>query len=219
VTLRRIEGVCALLAGAYLVIHLAFYGSAAWGLDRVAHGLEAIARGRGPIDLALAAVAGIYAVATAIRLARGDTDTAFGEGKTRLYWTARLAGAGTLAFVAFHVWDQRLRHGAKLARGGSVVSDLAGRLATTASGVAWVALLFVFGSTCAAAHFAFECIRRANAREPLTGERRKRVQLWSYVVAALLVVTSVLSVLAFATGLRFGPPRSDYVPAASCVPK
>lgn len=217
--MRRIEGACAVVAGVYLVLHLAFYGSAAWGLDRVAHGLEAVARARGPFDLVLAAIAGIYAGAAGIRLARGETDSAFGEGKTRLFWTARLASAGTLAFLAFHLWDQRLRHGAQLASGSSVVSDLAGRLATTASGVAWVALLFIFGSACAAAHFAFECIRRANAREPLGGERRRRVQLWSYLVAALLVVTSVVSVLAFATGLRFGAPRSEYVPAASCVPK
>jgi hypothetical protein len=201
----------------FAIAHVAIYAAGAWGIERLVAIQSAIDRVRIALDVLVGAAICFHAGRVAGPLVRGDADAAFGEGKTRLWWTARVATGITLAFLVFHVWDQRLRLGLRAPPATILVQELAARASSTVAGVGVLALLLVAGGCAAGAHLALAWMSRAHARAPLDGQRRRNVQFAAIGVVAATTLLSAFGAVSIATGQRFGAaPEADIGSGEPC---
>jgi hypothetical protein len=217
VTLERIGRAAWVTLSVFAVLHVAAYATGAWGVHHVVRIQDAIGPARAAIDAVVGAALLFQAGRALGPVVRGDADAAFGEGRTRLWWTARVSAGVGLGFMLVHAYDQRLRLGLRVSSGHVLVQELAARASTTAWGVAWVALALVAGAVASGVYLATGWMSRAHADAPLAGGRRRRIQRGCVALAVTIGTAGALGAVAIGAGLRFGAAQpASYESLAPC---
>lgn len=207
--------------GAFLLEHLYVAGSALRGERALASSmriLEGLPRALEIalilVPLALHAAFGIFIIAFRVRAPLPYLYA------TRVTVMMRLTAIIALAFIAFHVYEFRVRVPGVTPE--SAFSVLAARLSTTESGIPVYALFYLLGVTATVFHFTAGLWGSLVMWRLIVSERAKSIGRWGFGVLGLaLCLVGANAVVCLATGTRyFAPsemtPLELEPPATSC---
>jgi succinate dehydrogenase / fumarate reductase cytochrome b subunit len=133
--------------------------------------------------------------------------------RAAMRWTA----AGTLAFLAMHLFELRFRAAGARLDGPALATVLDADLSSLAHGVPWRGIAYLVGTGCAVFHLVCGAWGLARAWSGRRGV--ERITMWGAVAVGVALWLGFADVVVVrATGAKlFGGERADVTPTAPCI--